>query len=71
MDPDVRISRIRLFVPRFRYVTAEVRRRGCGSGYCASSRVIFSRDIHARWERRLNHFCHTPTTRTEKLWSAW
>ncbi len=35
-DPDVRISRIRLFGPRFRYVTGEVRRRGCGSGYRSS-----------------------------------
>ena len=37
-DPDVRISRIRLFGPRLRYVTGEVRRRGCGSGYRSSSR---------------------------------
>jgi len=52
-DPDARISRIRLFGPRFRYVTGEVRRRGCGSGYRSSSRFIFARDIHARCERRL------------------
>ena len=31
-DPDVRISRIRLFSPRLRYVTVEGRMRGCGSG---------------------------------------
>jgi hypothetical protein len=31
-DPDVRISRIRLFGSRLRYVTGEVRRRGVGSG---------------------------------------
>jgi hypothetical protein len=48
-------------------VTGEVRMRGCGSGYRSSSRFIFSREIHARCERRLNHFRHTPMTRTEKL----
>ena len=31
-DPDVRDYRIRLFGPRFRYVTVEERIRGCGSG---------------------------------------
>src|SRR6202035_4176551 len=31
-DPDMRISRIRLFGSRLRYVTREVRRRGVGSG---------------------------------------
>ena len=31
-DPDVRISRIRLFGPRLRYVTGEGRMRGGGSG---------------------------------------
>ena len=66
-DPDVRISRIRLFGPRLRYVTGEVRMRGWGSGYRSSSRLIFSTDIHARCERRLSHFRHAPMTRTEKL----
>ncbi len=32
MDPDVPDSGIRLFGPRFRYVTEEGRMRGCGSG---------------------------------------
>ena len=31
-DPDVQISRIRLFGPRLRYVMVEKRMRGCGSG---------------------------------------
>jgi hypothetical protein len=31
-DPDVRISRVRLFGSRLCYVTEEVRRRGVGSG---------------------------------------
>ena len=31
-DPDVRISRIRLFSPRFRYATIARRMRGAGSG---------------------------------------
>ena len=61
-DPDVRISRIRPFGPRLRYVTGEVLRRGCGSGYRSSTRFI-----HARCERRLNHTRHAPMTRRPKL----
>jgi hypothetical protein len=44
--------------------------RGCGSGYRSSSRFISSHDIHARCERRLNHFCHTMMTRCRSLRSA-
>jgi hypothetical protein len=62
-DGWVRISRTRLFGPQLRYVTGEVRMRGCGSGYRSSSRFIFSRDIHARGERRLGH-SRGPMTRT-------
>ncbi len=43
--------------------------RGCGSGYRSSSRFISSHDIHARCERRLNHFRHT-MTRCRSLRSA-
>jgi hypothetical protein len=38
-DPDMQVSRIRLFGRRFRYVTVG-RMRGCGSGYRASSRSM-------------------------------
>ena len=69
-DPDMRVFRIRLFGSRLRYVTAARRMRGCGNGYRASNRSMSGHDIHARWERRLSHFRHTPTTWCRKLRSA-
>src|SRR5260370_7047840 len=60
---DLATLRIRLFGSRLHYVTGEERMRGCGSGYRSSSRFISSHDIHARCERRLNHFLHTPLPR--------
>jgi hypothetical protein len=67
---DLGTLRIRLFGPRFRYVTGEGRVRGCGSGYRSSSRFISSHEIRARCERRLNHLRHTPQTRWRRLRSA-
>jgi hypothetical protein len=47
MEPDMQMSRIRLFGRRLRYVMVAGRMRGCGSGYPASSRSISAYGIHA------------------------
>ena len=60
-DPDVRISRIRLFGTQIRY--AGERACGTGSGYRCKSRFILVHVIRARCERRLNDFRQAATTR--------
>ena len=57
-DPDVRVSRIRLFTSRSRPGHA-VRMRGDGSGYRCRICFIRSHVTVARCDRRLSHFRHT------------